>query len=105
MILLEAIPPEVAGFITKRLSIPVLSIGAGAECDGQLLIVSDLIGQIQAFTPKFVKKYADVAGVVTNALKEYASEVKAGEFPKDEHCYHMIEGEAEKFEALIKEYE
>ncbi|MHC4661826.1 MAG: 3-methyl-2-oxobutanoate hydroxymethyltransferase [Planctomycetota bacterium] len=105
MILLEAIPPEVAGFITKKLSIPAFSIGAGADCDGQLLIVSDLIGQFQAFTPKFVKKYADVAGVVTNALKEYAREVKAGEFPKEEHCYRMIKGEAEKFEAMIKDYE
>ena len=57
MILLEAIPPEVAAYITRKLDIPVLSIGAGPDCDGQLLIVSDMIGQFQAFTPKFVKKY------------------------------------------------
>ena len=102
LLLLEAVPPEVAGFITKRLAIPVYSIGAGPECDGQLLIVSDLIGQFQAFTPKFVKKYADVAGVVTTAMKAYVQDVKKGSFPADEHCYHMLEGEREKWEAAMK---
>jgi len=104
LLLLEAVPPELSAFITKKLSIPVYSIGAGPDCDGQLLIVSDLIGQFQAFTPKFVKKYADVAGVVTDAMKRYVEDVHAGTFPADEHCYHMIEGEGEKFEALMKEY-
>jgi 3-methyl-2-oxobutanoate hydroxymethyltransferase len=105
LLLLEAVPPEVAGFITKKLSIPVLSIGAGPYCDGQLLIVSDLIGQFQAFTPKFVQKYANVAEVVTGAMRAYIEDVKAGRFPADEHCYHMLKGEGEKFQALIKEYE
>ena len=105
LILLEAIPPEVAGFVAKKLSIPVYSIGAGPECDGQLLIIADLIGQFQAFSPKFVKKYADVATVVTDAMKAYVADVQAGAFPADEHCYHMIEGEKEKFETLIKEFE
>jgi len=103
MLLLEAVPPEVAGFIARKLSIPVLSIGAGPYCDGQLLIVSDLIGQFQAFTPKFVKKYCNVAEVVTNAMRAYIDDVKAGRFPADEHCYHMLKGEKEKFEELIKE--
>ncbi len=105
MLLLEAVPPEVGEFITKKLSIPVLSIGAGMHCDGQLLIISDLIGQFQAFTPKFVKKYANVAKVTTDALAAYVEEVKSGEFPKDEHCYHMLKGEEEKLQELIKEYE
>lgn len=105
LLLLEAVPPEVARFITGKLSIPVLSIGAGPDCDGQLLIVSDMIGQFQAFTPKFVKKYANVAEVITNAMKEYVKDVKAGAFPADEHCYHMLKGEDEKFKDLIKEYE
>jgi 3-methyl-2-oxobutanoate hydroxymethyltransferase len=104
MLLIESVPPEVAGFITRKLKIPVLSIGAGAECDGQLLIVSDLIGQFTAFTPKFVKKYANVAEVVTNAMREYIEDVRTGAFPADEHCYHMIRGEEGKFEELIKEY-
>lgn len=98
MLLVEAVPPEVSEYITGRLTIPVLSIGAGPGCDGQLLIVSDMIGQFQAFTPKFVKKYANVAEVVTGAMKDYVSEVRAGAFPRDEHCYHMLEGEKEKFD-------
>jgi len=105
MILLEAIPPELAAFIRRKLTIPVYSIGAGPDCDGQLLIVSDLIGQFQAFTPKFVKQYANIAAVITDAMKEYVKDVQAGSFPSDEHCYHMIEGEREKFEALVKSYE
>ena len=105
MLLVEAVPPEVAGFITRKLKIPVLSIGAGGECDGQLLIVSDAIGQFTAFTPKFVKKYADVAAVVTEALKQYVEEVRNGLFPTDDHCYHMIKGEEVPFKELIKSYE
>ena len=77
LLLLEAVPPEVGGFITERLRIPVLSIGAGMHCDGQLLIVSDMIGQFQAFTPKFVKKYCNVAQVITDAMKQYAADVRA----------------------------
>ena len=103
MILLEAIPPEVGDYITKRLTIPVLSIGAGPHCDGQLLIVSDMIGQFQAFTPKFVKKYSNVAEVVTNAMREYAEDVCQGKFPAEEHFYRMIKGEDEKFLKLMKE--
>lgn len=105
MLLIEAVPPEVSGFIARKLKIPVLSIGAGPDCDGQLLIVSDLIGQFTAFTPKFVKKYANVAEVVTNAMKAYVDDVKAGRFPQDEHCYHVIKGQEADFEALWKEYE
>jgi len=105
LLLLEAVPPEVAKFITNKLTIPVLSIGAGLDCDGQLLIVSDMIGQFQAFTPKFVKKYANVAEVITNAMKEYFNDVKSRAFPGDEHCYHMIKGEEEKLAELIKQYE
>jgi 3-methyl-2-oxobutanoate hydroxymethyltransferase len=104
LLLLEAIPPEVAAFITARLSIPVFSIGAGPDCDGQLLIVSDLIGQFQAFTPKFVKKYCDVARVVTDALAAYVKDVREGKFPEDQHCYHMIKGEEEGLAELIREY-
>ena len=99
MILLEAIPPEVGAYVARTLALPALSIGAGAECDGQLLIVSDMIGQFQAFTPKFVKKYCDVAGTVTEAMKSYVADVRAVRFPEDEHCYHMLEGEKEKFQA------
>jgi len=104
MLLLEAVPPEVGGFIAKQLDIPVLSIGAGMECDGQLLIVSDLIGQFQAFTPKFVKKYCNVAETITQAMRDYCGEVRAGTFPSAEHCYNMFKGEKEKFMELVKKY-
>jgi 3-methyl-2-oxobutanoate hydroxymethyltransferase len=97
MILLEAVPPEVGGYITRELEMPVLSIGAGPDCDGQLLIVSDMIGQFQAFTPKFVKKYSNVAEVITEAMKAYCDEVRAGRFPQAKHCYRMLQGEEEKF--------
>ena len=102
LLLLEAVPPEVAGFIRAELSIPVLGIGAGEDVDGQLLIVSDVLGTFQAFTPKFVKKYADLAGVSTAALAEYVNDVRSGAFPEDEHCYRMLEGEHDKFAAWAK---
>lgn len=103
MILVEGVPPEVTKYIWETLDIPIMSIGAGPHCDGQLLIVSDLIGQFQAFTPKFVKKYANVAEVITDAMKEYVKEVKEVTFPdEDKYCYHMVEGEEAEFLALMK---
>ena len=101
MILLEAVPPELGAYITKKLKIPSLSIGAGPDCDGQLLIVSDMIGQFQAFTPKFVKKYGQVAEMGTGAMKAYCEEVRQGKFPAEEHCYRMLAGEDEKFFELM----
>jgi 3-methyl-2-oxobutanoate hydroxymethyltransferase len=103
MLLVEAVPPEVARYITQTLTIPVFSIGAGKECDGQLLIVSDLIGQFQAFTPKFVKKYCDVAKIITKAMQDYCADVREGRFPEDRHCYHMMEGELDLFLAQMDE--
>ncbi|SFH68246.1 ketopantoate hydroxymethyltransferase [Tindallia magadiensis] len=102
-ILVEAVPPELTEFITKKLDIPVYSIGAGA-CDGQLLISSDMVGKFQAFTPKFVKKYAEVAEVETNAYKQYIKEVKEGVFPSDEYVYHITDP-IEEFEKLFKEFD
>jgi 3-methyl-2-oxobutanoate hydroxymethyltransferase len=103
MLLVEAVPPEVTAVISKKLTIPVLSIGAGPDCDGQLLIVSDLIGQFQAFTPKFVKRYCNVSEMVVQAMKEYCEDVRGGRFPGEEHCYRMVEGEYEKFMSREKE--
>ena len=102
LLLVEAVPPEVTQHIWETLDIPVLSIGAGRYCDGQLLIVSDLIGQFQAFTPKFVKKYCNVAQIITDAMKTYVMEVKQEQFPGDEHVYPMISGEAEKLARDLK---
>jgi 3-methyl-2-oxobutanoate hydroxymethyltransferase len=102
MLLLEAIPPEVAGYITRMLDVSVLSIGAGVECDGQLLIVSDLIGQFQAFTPKFVKKYCSVAETITGAMKAYVADVKTSKFPEPQHTYSMLKEERPKFDEWVK---
>ena len=105
LLLLEAVPPELSSFITKKLDIPVYGIGAGPDTDGQLLIVSDLVGQFQAFTPKFVKKYCDVAEVYLEAFRAYIKDVKANKFPEDQHCYHIIKGEEETFANMIKKYD
>jgi len=81
-LLVEAVPPEVGKIITKMLRIPVLSIGAGMYTDGQLLIIGDMLGYFEAFTPKFVKKYANLAEVIDKALRQFAEEVRTGKSPK-----------------------
>src|SRR5665648_386867 len=103
-LLVEAVPPEVTAFITKKLDIPVYSIGAG-PADGQLLICGDMLGLFEAFTPKFVKKYANVAEIETNAFKEYVEDVKTGRFPTDDYVYHVLEGKEEEFYEMLKEFE
>ena len=103
ILLVEAVPPEVTRYIANTLTIPVYSIGAGPYCDGQLLIVSDLIGQFQAFTPKFVKKYCNVAEIITKAMSDYVADVRNGQFPDDDqYCYKMIAGEEDKFLDTMK---
>jgi 3-methyl-2-oxobutanoate hydroxymethyltransferase len=99
-ILIEAVPPELTAFLRKFLKIPVYSIGAGIA-DGQLMICGDMLGLFQAFTPKFVKKYANVAEVEINAFKSYIEDVKSEQFPSDEHVYHILDP-IEKFEELFK---
>ncbi len=88
-ILLEAVPPEVAKVITDRAGIPIISIGAGPHCHGQLLIVHDMLGFFDAFTPKFVKKYANLNSIILDALQQYRQDVETHTFPSDEHCYKM----------------
>lgn len=104
-LLLEAVPPELSQFIAKKLEIPVYSIGAGGPCDGQLLICGDMLGMFEAFTPKFVKKYANVAEVEVKAFKEYVEDVKTGKFPTDDHCYHILKDREEEYKKMLKEYE
>jgi len=103
-LLVEAVPPEVCGFIARKLTIPVYSIGAGADCDGQLTICADTIGMFEAFTPKFVKKYCDVASTIIEAYKEYVQDIKELKFPGEEHVYHVI-GDMAPFRELFAEYE
>jgi len=101
-LLLEAVPPEVGKFISEDLRIPVYGIGAGAYVDGQLLIVSDMLGIFEAFTAKFVKKYANLAEEIMKAMESYVRDVKELRFPEDRHTYSMLEGEKEKLGKLIK---
>jgi 3-methyl-2-oxobutanoate hydroxymethyltransferase len=101
-LLVEAIPPEVGKIISEMLSIPVLGIGAGMYTDGQVLIIGDMLGYFEAFTPKFVKKYANLAEVITKAFGEYIEDVRTSKFPEEKHCYRMIEGEIDKLEATLK---
>ena len=100
-ILLEAIPPEVGKIITERSQIPVLSIGAGIDCDGQLVIVGDMLGLFEAFTPKFVKKYASLSDDITEAFKKYVQDIKEKKFPEEKHTYSMEPGEKEKLEKMV----
>lgn len=100
--LIEAVPAETGKMITETLRIPVIGIGAGPDCDGQAQVYTDAIGLFELFIPKFVKKYADAAGVIRGALKEWSEEVREGKFPASEHCYKMKAGEAEKLEEMLK---
>ena len=101
-LLVEAVPPEVCGIIRDTLSIPVYSIGAGMEADGQLMISADLLGIFQAFTPKFVKKYENLGERIIQAFTAYVDDVRKAEFPKEEHCYRMVEGELAKLRKALK---
>ena len=100
-LVLEAIPPQVAAFITKTLSIPTIGIGAGAACDGQVLVWHDLMGLSNGQLPKFVKQYADIGPAMLAALEAYVSDVRAGRFPEDRHTYTMLENELDSFEAEL----
>ncbi len=100
-LLVEAVPPEVCAIIREKLKIPVYSIGAGWEADGQLMICSDVLGIFQAFTPKFVKKYENLGEKTVSAFRQYVQEARSGEFPKEEHAYKMVDGELPRLKALL----
>ncbi|MGA2478222.1 MAG: 3-methyl-2-oxobutanoate hydroxymethyltransferase, partial [Spirochaetia bacterium] len=103
-LLLEAVPPELGGVIAKLLQIPVYGIGAGGFTDGQLLINGDMLGYFDAFTPKFVKKYANLSQVITEALGRYVQEVRTGAFPGPEHSYSVLEKELDGFNKVVESY-
>lgn len=95
-VVLECVPAKLAAIITKELSIPTIGIGAGAECDGQVLVYQDMIGMFSGFTPKFVKKYANIGDMMKEAFAEYDKEVKNGSFPSQEHTFKISEDVIEK---------
>lgn len=98
----EAIAPEVTKVIRERLTIPIYGIGAGPHTDGQVMIVSDLLGIFEAFKPKFVKRYAELAPLMKQAFVNYRQEVKDKKFPGPEHVYNMKPGELEKLQEKLK---
>ena len=96
-IVLESIPGRLAGFISKRLEIPTIGIGAGPGCDGQVLVTHDLLGLFERFTPRFVKKYANLSSEMRQAFTEYKKDVEAHQFPSQEHTVEMSDEEWEAF--------
>jgi len=88
-IVLEAVPSPVAARITAAVSVPTIGIGAGASCDGQVLVYHDLLGLSEGHLPRFVKRYANLSREIRDALEAYASDVRAGTFPSEEYSYAM----------------
>lgn len=92
MVVLECIPAELAALITERLDIPTIGIGAGADCDGQVLVYQDMLGMFSDLTPKFAKKFAEVGELMKSGFTAYIQQTKSGEFPQAEHTF-KIDGE------------
>jgi 3-methyl-2-oxobutanoate hydroxymethyltransferase len=97
-VVLEAVPAPVAARITRELSVPTIGIGAGAECDGQVLVYHDLLGLSEGHLPRFVKRYANLSAEIRDALTAYAAEVRSGAFPEEQHTYAMPAEEQAEFE-------
>jgi len=101
MLEFEAVPGRIAKLISEQLTIPTIGIGAGVGCDGQILLCYDLLGVFTDFKPKFTKRYAKMTDVAVTGIKQYIAEVKAGQFPDDEHSYTVNDVEYDKFAALV----
>lgn len=88
-VVLECVPDVLSKLITEKLSIPTIGIGAGADCDGQILVYQDMLGMYSDFVPKFVKQFAHIGNEMKSAFNDYISEVKSGTFPAEKHCFKM----------------
>jgi 3-methyl-2-oxobutanoate hydroxymethyltransferase len=102
-LLIEGTAAEVAQIITEKCEVPVISCGSGSGCDGQVLIVHDILGLTQGPSPKFAKSYENLTEHAVEAFKAYDKQVKSGEYPDTEHSYHMKSGELEKLQKLLKD--
>jgi 3-methyl-2-oxobutanoate hydroxymethyltransferase len=98
-VVLEAVPARVSARISEALSVPTIGSGSGPGCDGQVLVLHDLIGLYQGRSARFVKRYADVGGTIKDALERFAADVRAGAFPEEEHTYSIPEEELALFES------
>ena len=101
-LVLEAVPAPVARRVTERLAIPTIGIGAGVDCDGQVLVWHDLLGLYEGRTARFVKRYADVGEIIRSALESYAEDVRERRFPEEQHTYAIPEEELEVFEQALE---
>jgi 3-methyl-2-oxobutanoate hydroxymethyltransferase len=101
-IVLEMVTEEVAKVITETVSVPTIGIGSGRFCDGQVLVLHDIIGLYPSFTPKFAKRYVDVGGLIKQALQSYAVDVRNGDFPQEKHVFRMEEDERAKLDSKRK---
>lgn len=90
-IVLECVPEKLATLISEQLQIPTIGIGAGAGCDGQVLVIQDMLGMYTEMTPKFVKQYANLKSNITSAVEAYCSEVRNGDFPEEKHTFKIDE--------------
>ncbi len=95
-VLLEAVPAPIAKRVTERLNVPTIGIGAGVHCDGQVLVVHDMLGLFDRFTPKFAKRYVNLSELILKACDSYREEVLKGAFPTDQHSFHIDEKELSK---------
>ena len=101
-VVLEAVPAPVAAEVTRRLTVPTIGIGAGPDCDGQVLVYHDLLGLTEGHLPRFVKRYASLSREIRDALESYADEVRSGTFPEEQHTYEMPPAELEEFESSTR---
>lgn len=101
-LLLEGTAREVAKIVTAQSPVPVVSCGSGPDCDGQILIISDILGLSEGKLPKFSQAFGQLSEPMTAAVAAYAEQVRAGTFPADAHCYHIRAGELEKLETILK---
>lgn len=101
-VVIECVPHKLAEYISEILSIPTIGIGAGNGCSGQVLVYQDMLGMYSDFTPKFVKKFANVGDVMTDAFKSYSNEVKTGQFPTEEHSFKIDDDIIDKIRGDIK---
>jgi 3-methyl-2-oxobutanoate hydroxymethyltransferase len=101
-LLLEGTAREVADIITKVSPVPVISCGSGPDCNGQILIISDILGLSRGPKPKFAKSFAQLSEPITQAVLAYADHVRSGEYPSDEQCYHIRPGELDKLKQMIE---
>ena len=95
-VVLECVPAKLAGLVTKQLHIPTIGIGAGADCDGQVLVYQDMLAMFGDFKPKFVKQFAEVGTMMKEAFAKYSEEVKSGVFPAVEHTFKIDDDVIEK---------